>query len=388
MTQDWPAAALPGANAEDGSSNNKLLVAVGKRFPRREPRESMLEYVRGLSATVPRKNAWALASLAGAPSPDSMQRLLRTAEWDLDGVRDDVRAEVVTRLGANESLWILDEAAFRKRGSSSVGVARQYMRISRRLENCQIGVFLVYATSNGQGLVDRELYLPSTWTESQDQRRRARIPEGVAHTSKADLGLRILARAHDAGLLSGWVTADKSYGSDARLRRWLVDRTIPSVMAINNDDPMPLPEREVIPADVIVRDMQAGKMTTVDGWRSAPITAGPYAGENFEWAAVELSRTGLPTGWGQWLLVRRQVVPSPGTHHLKTACYRCAGPAQTPVATLVQIAGARWRSELCFQSARAGFGLDQYQVRDWRGWYAHVTLSMVAAALALPPSPS
>jgi SRSO17 transposase len=344
----------------------------------------MLRYVRGLSAPVLRKNAWTLANLAGSSSPDSMQRLLRTSEWDISGVRDDLRAEVVARLGGDQRLWILDETAFRKRGSASVGVDRQYMRTARRLENCQIGVFLLYATSRGQGLVDRELYLPTTWIDSPDRRHRARVPDEFAHVSRAGLGQRMLERAYEAGLLDGWVTADKSYGSTPALRSWLVDRMIPSVLATNNDDMVGLAEDEAVPADVIVQGVLAGEVSTVDGWRSVPIQAGPYAGEVFDWAAVELGRKGLPTGWAQWLLVRRQLTPTQGTHHLKTACYRCVGPGQTPMATMIQIAGARWRSELCFERARSEFGMDQYQVRDWRGWYAHVTLSMVAAALGLP----
>jgi SRSO17 transposase len=342
----------------------EFLQAVSARFPRREPREAMLQYVRGLSAPVPRKNAWTLADLAGSASPDSMQRLLRTAEWDIGGVRDDLRAEVVARLGAEQRLWILDETAFRKRGSSSVGVDRQYMRTSRRLENCQIGVFLLYATSRGQGLVDRELYLSPTWTESEERRRAARIPDGVTHVPKAGLGLHMLERAYAADLLDGWVTADKSYGASPALRTWLLDRMVPNVLATNNDDPVVLADGKTESAEAIVRGVLAGETPTVDGWRSVSISAGPYAGELFDWAGVDLGRKGLPSGWAHRLLVRRQVTPSPGTHHLKTACYRCVGPGQTPMATLVQIAGARWRSELCFDQARSEFGLDQYQVRD------------------------
>jgi len=145
---------------------------------------------------------------------------------------------------------------------------------------------------------------------------------------------------------------------------------IPSVLATNNDDLVGLAEGDAVPADVIVRDVLAGEVSTVDGWRSLPILAGPYAGEVFDWAAVELWRKGLPAGWAQWLLVRRQLTPSQGTHHLKTACYGCVGPRQTPTVTMIQVAGARWRSELCFNRARSECGIDQYQVRDWRGWYA------------------
>jgi len=189
VNEEWPSSAQAHGQAgtPGGSSGDtELLQALGRRFSRREPREAMVRYVRGLSAPVLRKNAWTLANLAGSGSPDSMQRLLRTAQWDISGVRDDLRAEFLARLGGEQRLWILDETAFRKRGNGSVGVERQYMRTARRLENCQIGVFLMYATSRGHALVDRELYLPTTWIDSPDRRHRARVPDDVATSPERD----------------------------------------------------------------------------------------------------------------------------------------------------------------------------------------------------------
>src|SRR3954447_14209100 len=126
-------------------------------FPRSEPRARVLAYLRGLLGRLERKNGWTLAEAAGEVSPGGMQRLLRTADWNADAVRDRLRAYVVERLGEGGVL-IVDETGFIKKGSRSAGVGRQYTGTTGKIDNCQIGVFLAYATDTGRALIDRELY--------------------------------------------------------------------------------------------------------------------------------------------------------------------------------------------------------------------------------------
>src|SRR3954464_9824408 len=140
-----------------------LHARVRRRFARAEPRRRALAYLRGLLSPVERKNGWQLAELAGEPTPDGMQHLLARADWDADAVRDDLRAYVVEHLGDPAAVLIVDETGFVKKGVKSVGVQRQYSGTAGRIENCQIGVFLAYASGKGHTLLDRELYLPKEW---------------------------------------------------------------------------------------------------------------------------------------------------------------------------------------------------------------------------------
>ena len=119
---------------------------IAERFHRSEPRRP-LEYLKGLIAPVERKNGWQLAERAGDVSPDGVQRLLSTYRWDADLVRDDLRAYVVEHLGETDGVLVVDETGFLKKGAKSVGVQRQYSGTAGRIENCQIGVFLTYASS-------------------------------------------------------------------------------------------------------------------------------------------------------------------------------------------------------------------------------------------------
>ena len=138
-----------------------LHERVSDRFYRAEPRARVREYVSGLVAGLERKNGWTLAEHAGEGVPDGMQRLLRRADWDVDGVRDDVRDYVIERVGDRDGVLIVDDTGFLKKGTRSAGVQRQYSGTAGRIENCQIGVFLAYASQAGHALIDRSSTCPS-----------------------------------------------------------------------------------------------------------------------------------------------------------------------------------------------------------------------------------
>ena len=169
---------------------DRLHERIAGRFARSEPRARVREYVSGLVAGLERKNGWTLAEWAGEVSPDGMQRLLRRADWDVDGVRDDVRDYVVEQLGEPGGVLIADDTGFLKKGTRSAGVQRQYSGTAGRTENCQVGVFLAYASVHGHALIDRELYLPRSWAEDPERCRAAGIPEevGVRHQAAAGPG--------------------------------------------------------------------------------------------------------------------------------------------------------------------------------------------------------
>jgi len=151
-----------------------LHARIAGRFVRAEPRRRVLAYLRGLLGNIGRKNGWQLAEHAGERTPDGMQRLLATADWDPDLVRDDLRGYVVEHLGDPGGVLVVDETGFLKKGTTSVGVQRQYSGTAGKVDNCQLGVFLAYASVKGRAFIDRELYLPKAWTEDPARCRAAR----------------------------------------------------------------------------------------------------------------------------------------------------------------------------------------------------------------------
>ncbi len=353
------------------------LVAVqsriGPRFRRPEVRTRVGSYLTALLGPVERRNGWQLAEQMGEPTPDGVQRLLGTARWDAEAVRDDLRRYVVDQLADPAAVLIVDETGFLKKGTKSVGVARQYSGTAGRIENCQIGVFLAYAGCHGTAFLDRALYLPRAWTEDTDRRQAAGVPEAVTFATKGELARMMLARAFAAGVPAAWVTGDEPYGNDGGLRRWLEAEGQPYVLAVARSHPIWASLEGKAPTQVRAETL----LPTIpdDAWQRLTIGAGSKGPRVFDWAVARLPYTTEP-GWGQWLLLRRSV-----TKPTEIAYYRGYSREDVGIAELARVAGTRWAIEVGFEQAKGEVGLDQYEVRRWEGWCRHITLCLLAHAV-------
>ena len=345
-----------------------LHARIAGRFARAEPRRRALAYLRGLLGAVTRKNGWQLAEHAGERTPDGMQRLLATADWNPDLVRDDLRAYVVEHLGDPQAVLVVDETGFLKKGTTSVGVQRQYSGTAGKVDNCQLGVFLAYASGKGRAFIDRELYLPRCWTEDPARCRAARVPVEVGFRTKPQLARVMLARALDAGVPASWVTADEAYGGDPVLRRWLEARGVSHVLAVKASEPLGTATQGS--ARATAAQLVAG--VPAEQWVACSAGQGAKGRRLYDWARVELAPAAPEMA--RWLLVRRS------RRDGELACYACYAPAETSMVGLVRVAGTRWAVEEGFQQAKAEVGLDHYEVRRWPGWYRHITLALLAHA--------
>lgn len=297
-----------------------------------------------------------------------MQRLLRRADWDVDGVRNDVRDYVVEHLGTSSGVLVVDETGFLKKGIRSAGVQRQYSGTAGRTENCQIGTFLAYACSRGHALIDRELYLPASWTDDPARCRAAGVPPEVGFATKPRQAMAMIGRAIEAGVPFAWVTADEACGQVKYLRAWLEERDAAYVLATKRNDTMITTGA----GESRIEDLVAG--LPARAWRRLSVGDGAHGPRKCDWARIPV-QVGWRAGRAHWALARRSVSdPS------EIAYYVCYGPRRSTLADLARVAGSRWRIEECFQQAKNEAGLDHYQARTYRAWYAHVTLSMLALA--------
>ncbi|MGK7235827.1 IS701 family transposase [Streptomyces hygroscopicus] len=347
----------------------ELLVRIGHRFGRVDLRRRMRAYVHGLLGPVGRKNSWQLAEHAGHRTPAGLQHLLSRACWDPDEIRDDLQEYVAERLGDPAGVLIIDDTGFIKKGTVSAGVQRQYSGTAGRTENCQIGVFAAYATVRGRALVDRELYLPKSWTSDPDRCAQANIPDQRAFATKGDLAKAIIMRALASPLPIAWVTADSAYGQEWRLRRMLEESGVGYVLAV--------PKSQHVHA--VGRIDFAIAQAPADAWERHSCGAGAKGPRVYDCAAARLPAiddfdSDQPTH-DRWVLARRSLARPD-----EIAYYLAYAPAGTPVAELVWIAGTRWAIEEAFQAAKNECGLDQYEVRRYPGWYRHITLAMLAHA--------
>jgi SRSO17 transposase len=337
---------------------------IAGRFARVEPRRRARAFVLGLLSGLRRKNCWTIAELAGDAAPDGMQHLLAAARWDADAVRDDVRAYVVEHLGGADAVLVVDETGDVKKGRASAGVQRQYSGTAGRVENCQVAVFLSYASWRGHALIDRELYLPRSWTSDPARCAAAGIPEKTAFATKPRLARRMIARALDSGTPAAWVTGDEVYGADPGLRTDLERRQTGYVLAVSAS-------HQVFTAAGACAARQLAARLPRRAWQRCSAGQGAKGHRYYDWAQVAID-PGRPGH--RWLLIRRNRTTK------KLAFYRCYSPRHACLAALVKTAGIRWTTEENFQAGKGLTGLDEHQVRRWDSWYRWTTLAMLALA--------
>jgi SRSO17 transposase len=363
-------------------------------FGRREPREQSRKYLRGLMGRVERKNCWQLAEAVGDARPDSLQRMLYECPWDEEVARDILQQFVVEIFGDPQGIAVVDETGFVKKGRCSVGVQRQYSGTAGKIENCQVGVFLSYATAQGQSFLDRRLYLPEDWCEDRSRRQKAGVPEAVEFRTKPQLALEMVRHAGEQGVPLRWVTGDEIYGEAGYFRQGVAAQGLWYVLAVSVSTPVwrQRPRVQEPGRDTGGRPRTrarlapgAGPTTSVRAvvaswapsrWQRLEVAAGEKGPRLYDWAAQRVVETqaGLP-GATVWLLARRSVSdPNEIAYYLSNA------PANTPLAKLAHVASARWAIEQCFEQAKGETGLDHYQVRSWHSWHRHITLSMMAHA--------
>lgn len=344
-----------------------LVARMGPLFRRSEARARAGCVLRGLLSQIERKNGWQLAEAIGEADPHGVQRLLSEAVWDADAVRDELQQYVGSALGMPAGILVADESGFPKKGTHSVGVARQYCGTLGKVENCQVAVFLSYASARGHAFLDRALYLPQSWAKDVPRLRAAGVPDDVRFATKPELVRRMLAHARRADIPHAWVVADSVYGDDGALRADLEARQEAYLLGVSAHHVL-WEAGEGQQARVLIGALPASAWTRLSAGR------GSQGERLFDWCWLQLAPPD-EQGMVRWLVGRRSVGASP-----KVVSFRGYGPAATTLAALAQVSGARWTIEECLEEGKGLTGLDQYEVRGWVPWHRHLTLALLAHA--------
>jgi SRSO17 transposase len=376
----------------------RFHARFGRFFPRLESRSWSLKYLFGLTLPIERKNVENIAEQVGAP-PRKLQEFLSDSPWDGEGCIDELQRMVGGLMGASNGVLVLDDTGFPKKGIWSAGVARQYSGTLGRVDNCQIGVFLGYATMHGHTLVDRRLYVPEKWfgSESEARRQRASLPEELSFRTKIELGAEMLEVARRrAHLRYQWVTGDAGYGDSHDLRQAVEEQGKWYCFEVSSDAEVwscepnwQVPEGDKLgrprtrklptadsPAAVTVAELTATLPETE--WVRHRVTEGAKGPREYEFVRVRVieKRHKRPGSWG-WMMVRRPVGcrdPKEFKHYLSNA------PETVALAEMAWVGCLRWTIEENFELAKGELGLDHYEVTKYRGWHHHVTLVMLALA--------
>ena len=346
----------------------KMMSRLSDEFSSSLGKANAEKYMRGLLSPIERKNGWQMAEAVGEATPYSIQQFLYRGQFNADNLRDHLRNYIKENLGDMNGVLVVDETGFLKQGKMSCGVKRQYSGTAGRIENCQIGVFLTYASEKGHSSIDRRLYIPEDWHQDPERCRKAGIPETVRFQTKPQMALEMIKSATETGVPYKWVTGDCVYGDYTDIRKWLEDQRKCYVMNVSGKA-------------YVWRGFKQESVTSIlknlplEGWFEASCGDGSKGARLYDWLLLPMN-PGVTDGFKRSLLIRRsKSVPD------ELRAYICFAPVDTPAQEYVEIAGCRWTVESCFKESKSEVGLDQYEVRSYQGWYKHITFACLALAL-------
>lgn len=366
-------------------------------FCRSEGRRWSRKYLIGLLLPIERKNVENIAEEVGAP-PRKLQEFVSDSPWDDEGCMEEHRRFVGELFGAPNGVLIFDDTGFPKKGEKSAGVGRQYSGTMGKTDNCQVGVFMSYASAHGHTLVDRRLYIMSQWfdDDAAERRKRAEIPSGVKFKTKIELALEMLDKVRKSDNLSfQWVGGDSAYGDAREFRKFVQDMgkwycfEVRCDTHVWTDDPVwQVPavsekrrgRRPKIPKPTEKSSAAAMVSSVVASvpeshWHRIRLREGDKGPGEFEFARLRVveKRDGKP-GPAAWLMVRRSLATGEMKFYLSNA------PETVSLDEMAWAGCQRWSIEVDFKLAKGETGLDHYELTKYRGWYHHITLSLLALA--------
>ena len=359
-----------------------LMNRIGGAFSSEAGFENAQKYMKGLLDGTSRKNGWQMSEAAGESTPYRLQQFINRGRYDAEELQGIERGYVMENLGESEGTLVVDDTGFVKQGTKSCGVQRQYTGTAGKVCNCQVGVFLTYASERGHCPIDRRLYMPKPWMGDAARRKEAGVPKELEFATKPALGLEMIKSATGAGVQYQWVTGDcaidwcelhvngtdtvhirYTYGDCETLRSWLEASGKSYVLNVSRK------------AEIGGTNVGAVlPWLPEDKWFEASCGDGSKGAKLYDWYARPLPGPVAP-GFRRAMLVRR----SRSDGEMKA--YVAYAPVGTTDQKLAQVAGTRWTVETCFREAKNEVGLDQYEVRTYDGWHRHVTFALLAIAL-------
>jgi SRSO17 transposase len=378
-----------------GRPLDEYLTQFADCFARRDTRAHLGVYVRGQMSDLERKSVEPMALAAGAPVR-TLQEFLTHLTWDEERMRRRV-AEIVVRDHADaESIGLIDETGWVKKGEQTPGVQRQYCGAVGKQENCVITVHLGYAAKNFHCLLDGDLYLPQSWHEDRARCRAAGIPDEVVYRPKSEIALELYDRARQHGVHFEWLTFDEWYGAkpeflralDQRRQKYVaevhkgivawIDRpavtTRPHRRARGRPRKTPRLRSGSRPAQTLEGLSQSHPALRDQAWQTYRIKdtqKGPLVWEVKHVLVYLKDEQGLPSQPHHVL-----VCHNPLTGEIKY--FLSNAPVDTPVTKLLRVAFSRWRVERCFEDFKGEIGLDHWEGRRWLGLKRHLILSTVS----------
>ena len=358
-------------------------------------------YCAGLLLPGERKS---VEPMAARLAPDNVQRthqslhhLVADSPWSDEAVLESVRAHVLAAMEDGPVVaWIVDDTGFPKKGTHSVGVARQYCGQVGKQDNCQVAVSLSVASQYASLPVAWRLYLPENWAKDRERRRIAGVHSGIAFQTKPAIALAQIRQAVEQEIPTAPVLADSAYGNDTQFREGLTDLHLLYAVGVHEnmtvwqpgETPQPKRRRpgKGRPPKRLHRDAEHRPVTVKElalvlpeeAWKTVTWREGTRHKLKSRFAAVRirpahrdhLRSEPYPE---QWLLLEWPTGETEPTKYWLSTL-----PLQTRLTALVRLAKHRWIIERDYEELKQELGLGHYEGRGWRGFHHHATLCIAA----------
>jgi SRSO17 transposase len=343
-------------------------------------REHAYEYVAGLVSNVKRKNIETIAYLH-EQDRQPLQKFIGQKPWDDQPMIDELARQIGASLGRTDGVLVIDPSGVLKQGKASVCVARQWCGRAGKVDNCQVGVYLGYVSGAEHALVDVRLYLPKEWTNDKKRCRQAGIPKGIGFRTRHELALEMI-RKHRAVLPHAWVTGDDEMGRNGGFRDELREMNeqyllaVPSNTLVRDLDATPPPYCGLGTLPKVPFQRADRWMKTARNWTRIEVRPGEKGPLVVEAVKVRVqTKRGGRNGPEEILVIFRE---RQGRKTIKHDYALSNAPFDTPLREFARVLDAEHRIEECLRRAKGESGMAQYQVRTWKGWHHHQTLTLIA----------
>ena len=357
----------------------------------RSSKDLACRYVSGLLSQTQRKNMERMDERLGEdPSLwrdtyEATQQFISSSNWSSDAVFAQISQRANERLGGTiNSVLCIDESSNAKKGTKSVGVARQWNGRLGKEDNCQTGVYSALCSGSNVCLVGARLFLPKQWSLDPARCRQAGVPEHrieKGHQTKIDLALELIEQAVANGIKFGCVALDAFYGRDSNLRRSMeaegltycvdvpINARLFTARPAEAQRPSKIMEHTVSAGELAAKLMgnlrQEAHPIVLRQGDNGQVEATVKAMRVWEWSEDQ------PQPVEMWLLVRQMPDDT-----LKISL--CNASGKTALKQLARWQAARFWVERCFQDAKSHCGMAQYQARGWLAWHHHMALVAMA----------
>jgi len=312
-----------------------------------------------------------------------LHHFISESPWRKEPVVKRLQKDASSLIGGKDAALVVDGVSFPKQGEKSVGVARQWCGRLGKVENCQVGVFLGLATPDGERtLIDERLFLPEDWIEDEGRREEAGVPEDVEFKTKPELALEMIKEAKENDVEFGWVNADSLYGRSSSFRENLDEEDVTYMVDIPKDTKLWLAEDIASQSEIDEPSKRADELEKIlDSNQEKEVEIRETERGKLESVVTALrvhtNKDDHPSDKEEWLLIRRDKNKDETKYFLSNA------PPETNLRKLVEMSSTRYWIERAIEDGKGEIGMDDYEVRKWKGWHHHMTMTMLAMLLLL-----